>query len=270
MALRTLQQLLRRLSGRRREPPQQEPYRYRPGDTVVEDFAEFSGLPVAAVEQAVADYHRRNAVEWNGLPASTFAERARAFYQTSQNYAFDLLHANPRPDAVIAKLDAIDPRIFRAIAEHPGTTFLEFGGGLGVFCEIVARRGKRVHYLDIDGPVSAFARWRFAKYGLDIAYLRAETGRIHVPGRYDAVYTDAVLEHMPPPQQEEAAEAIGGAVAPGGALAFLVDASGPSEKYPMHHHVDLGALHRRLARAGLRCQAGLGKFWSIWRRDPAP
>jgi 2-polyprenyl-3-methyl-5-hydroxy-6-metoxy-1,4-benzoquinol methylase len=262
-----LRSLWRRLSGRPREPAPQPPYRYRPGDTVVEDFAEYAGLPVSEVERAVADYHRLNAEEWNGLQVSTPADRARDFYSGSKNYAFDLLHANPRPEAVIAKLDAIDPRIFPAVADHPGRTFLEFGGGLGVFCELMARRGKVAHDLDIDGPVSTFARWRFARHGLEVAYLRAETDRVHVPGRYDAVFTDAVLEHLPPPLQEEAASALGRAVAPGGVLAFLVDTSGPSEKYPMHHHVDLRALHRRLAESGLRCQAGRGRYWSIWRRD---
>ncbi len=267
MARHRLRRFFDRLLGRPPPPPKaRPPYRYRPGDTVVDDFAEFSGQTVQVIEERINDFQRINAADWNALGPTGFAERSKAFYEASQNYVYDLLSANPRPEAVLEKLDACSPRLVQAIREHPGRRFLEFGGGLGVFCELVAGMGKEVHYLDIPGLVSRFATWRFEKHGLRIPFICADPGRIHVPSEYDAVLTDAVLEHLPAPLQLEASTAIGRAVAPGGVLVFLVDLTPPGPDFPMHHPVDIRALHRALRDTGLGCELGRDKFWSLWRR----
>jgi len=264
MVSRPIRRFLDRLRGRR--APGRAAFRYQPGDSVIDDFAEFSGLTVDAIVERVNEFHRLNAAEWHATEAKDFAERATRFYESSKNYVFDLLSANPSPAAVVRKLDGFDPRLLRAIAEHPGRRFLEFGGGLGVLCELVARMGKEVHYLDIPGQVSRFATWRFEKHGLRIPFLCAEPGRISIPGEYDIVFTDAVLEHMPAPLQLEASTAIGRAVAGGGLLLFLVDLTPPGPECPMHHPVDILALHRALQATGLACELGRDTFYSLWRR----
>src|SRR5262245_40876342 len=141
-------------------------YRYCAGDVVIEDFAEFSGIPLDVIVEKVANFHRINADDWNALDASSFSERAAMFYESSQNFCYDTLSANPRPEAVIKKLNRFNPRILEAIRSHPGNLFFEFGGGIGVLCEIAARMGKEVHYMELPGIVFDFAQWRFRKLGL--------------------------------------------------------------------------------------------------------
>jgi protein-L-isoaspartate O-methyltransferase len=241
-------------------------YQYCSGDVVVKDFAEFSGMPLDDVIERIANFHRVNADDWNALDGTSFSERAATFYETSQNFVFDTLSANPSPKAVIEKLNRFNPRVLEVIRIHPGKRFLEFGGGVGVFCEIVARMGKQVWYMELPGIVFDFARWRFKKCGLNINTIEAKADAIYLPNKYDIVYTDAVLEHLPQSLQIEATRAIARAVDEDGLLIFLVDLSGPSEEEPMHHEVNIRELHAHLQSAGLRCEDGYHKFCSIWRR----
>jgi len=241
-------------------------YSYRPGDCVVEDYAEFSGLPLNEVCKHIADFHRLNADEWNRLGGGDFAARASEFYESSENFIYDTLSANVRPDVVVNKLNRFNTEVLKAVAAHPGKRLFEFGGGIGVFCEIAARMGKDIFYMELPGRVFDFATWRFRKLGLAVTAVEATAEIIHIPGQYDIVYTDAVLEHLPPALQREAARAIGNAVGPKGLLVFLVDLSGPTPEDPMHHEVDIGALHGLLADAGLRCDSGLNTFCSLWQR----
>src|ERR1700682_1884350 len=256
----TLIKFLRRVLGRIKmilfgEPPD-PPYRYRVGDIVVEDFTEFSGLPLDIVADRIANFHRINAADWHALDAGSFSERAAKFYESSQNYVFDTLSANPRPQAVIDKLNRFNPRFMAAIGAHPGKRFFEFGGGVGAFCEVLARMGKDVCYLDLPCIVFDFAQWRFKKYCLNVTMIAAKADHISLPGKYDIVYTDAVIEHLPPALQVEAIKAIGNAVDAGGLLVCLIDLRGPSKEEPMHHNVNIRQLHGLLRAAGMSCELG--------------
>jgi SAM-dependent methyltransferase len=223
-------------------------------------------MPLAEICHRIANYHTINAADWASLPARGFAERAANFYEASQNYVFDTLSANTSTDAVVRKLNGFNPAIVNAIRSHSGKRFLEFGGGVGLFCEIAARMGKDVHYLELPGIVFDFATWRFARLGLPVNAIEAKADTIHVPGTYDIVYTDAVIEHLPPPLQREATCAIASAIAGNGLLVFLVDLSGPTPEDPMHHEVDIAALHHLLAARQLKCESGLNSFCSVWTR----
>ncbi|MDB5812132.1 MAG: Methyltransferase type 12 [Betaproteobacteria bacterium] len=241
-------------------------YVYAPGDSVVEDYAAFSQTPLEQVCAHIADFHRINAADWHKLEGRSFAERAAEFYEASDNFIYGILSANPQPQSVIDKLNRFNPKIVQAVKAHRGRRFFEFGGGAGVFCEIAARMGKDVYYMELPGLAFQFASWRFRKLGLHVTTLEAKAGSIRVPGRYDIVYTDAVLEHLPPALQMEATGALGAAVDDKGLLVFLVDLGGPTAEDPMHHEVDIVALHRRLADTGLDCEDGLNTFCSLWRR----
>ena len=126
--------------------------------------------------------------------------------------------------------------------------------------------GKQAYYMELPGLVFQFATWRFQKYGLPVTPIEAQAGVIHIPGQYDIVYTDAVIEHLPETLQIEATRALGVAVAAKGLLIFLVDLSGPTEEDPMHHEVDIVALHRLLTDAGLNCEDGQNTCCSLWHR----
>jgi 2-polyprenyl-3-methyl-5-hydroxy-6-metoxy-1,4-benzoquinol methylase len=254
------------IAGSFNRQPLEAVYCYRPSDVVIEDFAEFSGISLDIVIEKIANFRRINANDWNALDARSFSERAATFYESSQNYIYDTLSANPSPETVVIKLDRFNPRILESIRTHPGKRFFEFGGGTGVFCEIAARLGKDVYYMDLPGIVFEFAQWRFKKLGLNVTAIEAKADTIYLPGKYDIVYTDAVLEHLPQSLQIEATRAIGEAVDDGGLLIFLVDLSGPTEDDPMHHDVDIRELHNHLSSAGLRCEDGYLTFCSIWRR----
>jgi SAM-dependent methyltransferase len=231
---------------------------------VISDFAEFSGLPISDIANRAANLHAGSAKEWQALPGS-FSDQAAKFYGSSENYVYDLVADNANPNAVIEKLNRFNPRIMESILKHPGKRFLEFGGGIGVFCGIIAETGKDVYYLDLPSIAFDFARWRFNKLGLKVSMLEASAGKIDIPGLFDVVYTDAVIEHLPPDLQAEATKALARAVAPGGLLVYLVDLSGPTSKFPMHHAVDIVALHDIIRGQRLRCDVGEGMAVSIWR-----
>ncbi|MBN1491115.1 MAG: methyltransferase domain-containing protein [Phycisphaerae bacterium] len=261
----TLLSLLKRLVGLRSTLA--TPYTYHPGDVVVEDFSEFSSIPLTDVCSRVSACHRLIGDEWKEVGGETSARQSAQFYEISQNFIFDTLSANARPEMVIDKLNRFDPMILDAINSHCGRHLLDFGGGIGVFCEIAARMGKQVYYMELPGLAFEFAAWRYKKYRLPVSMIEAKVDRIDIPGQYDIVYTDAVVEHLPPVVQAEAVEALAGAVRAGGLLVLLIDLSGPSDDAPMHYDVDISGLHRLLDRAGLNCDRGVSSFCSLWRRS---
>ena len=196
----------------------------------------------------------------------SFEEASKKFYSQSQAYVFDVLSSNPNRRVVVEKLNRFSPAIVSSIRQHCGKRFLEFGGGVGLFCEIVVGFGKDVTYLDIPGRVSEFAAWRFRKYGLPVRTVIIEPGRLDVLENYDIIYSDAVLEHIPRHEQQRVVKVLGDHVSAGGMLVLLVDLSGPTPENPTHEVVDINRLHSTLEGCGLRCQDGRGNFWSIWRR----
>ncbi len=239
------------------------PYVFDPGDEVVRDYAEYSGLPLPRIVEALGDFRRLNREEWESLPGS-WPERAERFYAVSRNYVFDLLRGNPSRKAVLENLERFEPRIMKTFREHPGKTFLDFGGGTGVFCQIMAGLGKEVTYLDLDGPVAAFAAWRFRKLGLGVERLVAQPHAFRLPRDFDLIFSDAVFEHLIDPAGT--ARELGRHLAPGGFFGLLVDLEGANPEMPMHRDVDIGSVHGALEEAGLSPLFGRGTFASGWAR----
>jgi 2-polyprenyl-3-methyl-5-hydroxy-6-metoxy-1,4-benzoquinol methylase len=261
--IKAARELMRSLRGKHKHVP--PPYVHVPEHTVVADFAEFSGLPMPEIERRMNRFHELARTEWDALPAADFTGRAKSFYASSQAYIFDLLNVNLSPAVIAAKLEKFHPGLLAEIRKHPGRDFLEFGGGTGVFCEIVHGLGKHVTYLDIDGLPMRFATWRFAKYKLPITVHQATPGQTVLPGTYDLLFTDAVLEHLPVPEQESVTRALAAALRPGGMLIFVVDLGG-DEDFVMHAEVDIRRMHVLLAEGGLACRSGRDGFFSIWTR----
>lgn len=233
---------------------QEQRYAYMTTHTVVTDFAEFSSIPIGEIADRIARHFEISAADWH---------TRGDFYETSQSYIFDTLSANLNADQLVAKLNRFNPAIVQIIREKSGR-FLDFGGGVGLTCEAAARAGHEVTYLDVASIVFNFAQWRFKKYGLNINCVAAIPGKISIPGRFDIVFTDAVIEHFPTALQIEATEAL--ARATDDYLIYLVDLSGPTPQQPMHYHVNIRDLHQRIEAQGLRCNSGFNTFCSIWRR----
>ena len=256
----TLRRFFARSSERR--------YRYDPSHTVVADYAEFSGMSTTEIEAAVRNYKKLNREAWARLQegGKSWSDVAVQFYERHNGYVFDHLSANPTVTGVVEKLDAFNPAILQSIREYRGKELLEFGGGVGVFCECMAREGFRVTYLDIPGHVKDFAEWRFDKYELPIEVLTSHPEKLSLDRDYDVVFTDAVFEHLADPDQ--ALSEIIAHIRPGGLFAFLVDLSGPTPDEPEHHHVDIAHLHHMLDEGGFACDSGRERAISIWRKLP--
>lgn len=240
------------------------PYVFEADHEVVRDFAEYSGLPLGDVAAAMNDFRRLNREEWEALPEPSWEARAERFYGVSSNYVFDLLRGNPSRAFVLANLERFEPRILAALRAHPGRRFLEFGGGTGVFCQIMAEMGKDVTYVDLPGPVAEFAAWRFRRLGIRVKRLLVEPGRLVLPNDYDLIYSDAVFEHLVDP--EGTARILAARLAPGGFFGLLVDLEGENPEMPMHRNVDIRAVHDALESSGLRPEFGRNLFASGWTR----
>jgi len=238
-------------------------YRYRSDHHVVNDYIEFSGLKKHEVIENMKSYKNLTRHDWNQSQES-WGKKTEHFYATSRNYIYDLLVNNFSRSSVEKKLNGFNPQILQLIKDHPGKSSLEFGGGLGVFCDLAASFGKQVTYLDIPGHVYDFAAWRFMKYRLPIEMICSNPLQLRLERDYDIIFTDAAFEHLIDPPQ-----VLGELlthVKPGGLFIFLVDLEGHTEELPMHRDIDIKSLHELIATVGLDNVFGLNTFGSIWRR----
>ncbi len=233
--------------------------------TVLADFAAFSQQDVESVVRQIENFQVTNADEFNEK------KTRQDFYATSKNYIYDLLGANHSHDAVLSKLNRFVPNFLELIKQHPGPRFLEFGGGTGVLVEIIeSKTDKRVTYVDIDGYISEFARWRLQKNNCQIETVIIPQDDFDLPKLYDVIFTDAVIEHLPDEQQLRYAQKLGSSLSDDGMLIFLVDLSGKDEKMPMHFDVNIQALHQILQKTGLTCYYGKNQFASVWCKGHLP
>ncbi len=239
------------------------PYVFDAAHEVVLDYAEYSGMPLPGIVACLSDFRRLNREEWEALPGS-WADRAERFYALSRNYIFDLLRGHPSRRVVLENLQRFEPRIMENFRGHAGRTFLDFGGGTGVFCQIMAELGKEVTYADLAGPVSDFAAWRFQKLGLKVERVVSEPRALRLPRGFDLIFSDAVFEHLIDPLRS--ARELAGHLLPGGFMGLLVDLEGENPDMPMHRNVDIVALHRVLEGSGLSSLFGFGTFASGWCR----
>ncbi len=198
-------------------------------------FAEYSGMPLDEVRRASADYACFNQLHWSECRGQSWEERAVEFYGLADGYIFDLLNSNRSREHL------------RGIYEHyghwpwfvqSGAEVMEFGGGLGLACSILRELGRKVTYVDVDGPVSRFARWYFDRTGqADIEMILTPAEKLVLPpGRqWDFIYSDSVIEHLVDPVGT--VEILARAVRPGGLLYLIIDAHAVDPRFPMHRHV---------------------------------
>ena len=241
------------------------PYVFLPHHELVRDYATWSGRDLADVAAARPRRRRRGRAAWARQAGGGVAARTRAINAGSRTYVLDLLRVNTSRADVLAKLDRFEPRVLASIRAHPGRRFLEFGGGTGAFCQVMAEEGREVTYVDLPGPVAQFAAWRFRRLGLDVDVVLVPPGELPVlPGSYDLLFSDAVFEHLPDP--EGTARALARVLSPGGFFALLIDLEGENPEIPMHRAVDVGAVHAALEAEGLVAVFGRSEFASGWRR----
>lgn len=199
-------------------------------DQVLRDYAAFSGEPLASVTERVRTATEVSAAEWRRLPGETFREKIDYFYAKTP-YVYAAMNAYLMWREYKKKETCL--RILEFVRRFGGRDVLEFGGGVGQLCLILAgNTDKRVVNMDLPSQVMDFATWRFRRHGVSVASLPARVSDWPIPEEsFDCVVSDAVLEHIE--RIEEALAAIGRGVRPGGYLYLVIDRTqGPD--FPMH------------------------------------
>jgi hypothetical protein len=226
---------------------------------LIKDFSEYSGISVDEIIQRISMSVMLNKMSFES------SSDPRDFYENSDTYIYDLFNANYDEDRLVQKIDLFSPGFMFDLASRKDGKFLEFGGGLGVFCEIVKKRTNlEVTYCDIKTKISDFTSWRYDKYGIPIKRLIIPQEDFQLDGKYDVIFTDAVIEHLEAEQQEIYVKKLGSYVNLFGVLCLLIDLEGENPEMPMHNNVDITKLHRILEDDGLMCVYGKNTFSSRW------
>ena len=169
----------------------------RTGDVradLVQDAAEFLGIPVDAAWERLAGAGDRFREEWlrtvdNPRDQATLTR----FYNLSDTELFELIewHAN----------DAIHYRtlVLRDFAGgRPGRNYLDYGSGIGNDALVFADAGFDVTLADISDCLLAFAAWRCRRRGFTVRTIDLKRQSLP-PDRFNVVLCFDVLEHIPKP-----------------------------------------------------------------------
>jgi len=238
----------------------EEPMLFIQGD-IVKDFSEFSGEDVFSITRKMQIFQE---LTKESLSAS---KDLHDFYRSTQSYIYDLLTAHWNMVGPINKLHKFLPGFVDKIKNHPGNKFLEFGGGIGDVCQIMAEWGnKDVTYMDIQSHITEFALWRFKKYNVPVTVQIIPQEDFSLQSTYDIIYQDAVLEHLPPEKQTGYTDKLCKGLNNNGLFIMIVDLSGESEDMPMHYNVDIVKVHDVIQQNGLSCLYGRNSFASVWQR----
>jgi len=238
------QQIVKNSLGRLEESRKQVK---RHNAEIIQDYAEFSGIALQELIQRMNRFHELVNEEWNELGPSSWADRAKMFYARSNHYILDLLYANADRAAAEKKLEKYG--IWKFLDQlPPRLDVLEFGGGLGVVCQLFCERDYQVSYLDIPGKPMDFARWRFRRYHIPVRIIESDPERLTLENEYDFIFSDAVFEHLIDPCQ--AADGLMRHLRPGGHLVLLIDVFNNNDMWPMHRPLDFDALDNTLTNCG--------------------
>lgn len=243
------------------------------GGEVIEDFSEYIGVDVFEVTRRQRKFKEIGFDEFSLALAKVNDDKWEAqkiFYGTSDTYVYDLLGVNGSRASVANKLNKFLPSIMEGM-NNAGDTFMEFGGGIGVLCQMMHEwADKKVTYVDIESPVTEFARWRFEKLGLadKIEMKIISQDDFTLDSQYSVIFTDAVWEHLPPQRQESYIAKLANAVEPDGLFVFIVDVDGAVEDRPMHYAVDMDKMFEILRECGMtsRWISDYKGFASVWEK----
>jgi predicted O-methyltransferase YrrM len=245
------------------------------GCEVVEDFSEYIGEDVFEVTRRIRKFKEVGFDEFSLALSKVNDDKWEAqkiFYGESDTYVYDLLGANGSQAGIANKLNKFLPGVMGAMNGQAGSkTFMEFGGGIGVVCQMMYEwSGKEVTYIDIESPVTEFARWRFDKLGLTdkIEMKIISQDDFTLDRQYNIIFTDAVWEHLPPEKQESYIDKLAAAVEPGGLLVFIVDVDGAVDDRPMHYTVDMEKMFEIIQGQGMtsRFIHSYKNFASVWEK----
>lgn len=229
---------------------------------IINDYVEFSGEDMSNLVNKLLNYQLINKNEFHNY------ENSFDFYEKSETYIYDLLYNNTSREKLINKINLFSPFLFKTIINPNYKSFLEFGGGLGLFCEIVKmmRPDLAVNYADIKSKVSDFTKWRFKKRNINVNQIIIPQSDFDFPQKYDIIFTDAVIQHLKEDQQVRYMQKLSSYVNNDGVLIPLIDLSGKEDIMPMYNDVNIVNLHNILENSGMYCLYGKNTFSSIWKK----
>lgn len=231
---------------------------------IINDYSEYSGISVEEILLKCSNFKDLNKENFNNFQST------HDFYKSSDTYIFDLFNANLTLDILRSKINLFSPGLMDEISQKPsGVKFLEFGGGLGVFCELVKSINPNIEvtYCDIKTKISDFTLWRFEKYKSDIKTLIIPQGDFSFEEKYDMIFSDAVIEHLPQSQQEIYVRKLSSYLNKNGSLYLIIDLEGENPDMPMHFNVDIIKLHSILEFENMTCVYGKNNFSSRWVKN---
>jgi SAM-dependent methyltransferase len=128
---------------------------------------------------------------------------------------------------------------------------LDFGCGVGRLTQALAKHFSRVVGIDVSEPMVAHAR-RLNRHGERVTYYANPRADLRVVGdaRFDVVYTDLVLQHMPPAQALGYIAEFVRVLRPGGFLVFQLPSHKRAELAP-----DIKPMPMDAYRAAIRLTA---------------
>jgi SAM-dependent methyltransferase len=195
-------------------------------------YGEYAGLPVGVVTQCAQHADALQQLTWQACPGADRAAKACAYHEGHEADVFAQLH---RTSSRAQRRHEHERSGLAGWLAESGDAALDFGGGLGLSSSLLREAGKRVTYVDVDGPAAAFARWYFARSGQpDIELLTTPSDRVVLPAgrQWDLVLVERVLECVPDPAA--VVERLAGALARGGVLYLVLESAltvtGPSAR----------------------------------------
>ncbi|MBL8727385.1 MAG: class I SAM-dependent methyltransferase [Planctomycetes bacterium] len=184
-------------------------------------YGEYAGLPVGVVTQCVQHAAALQQLIWNACPEGTWAGKACAFHEGHEEAVFGLMQRTV--SRAQRRVEHDQSGLTGQLAEA-GDDVLDFGGGLGFSASLLRDAGKNVTYVDVDGPVTAFARWYFERCGQDdveVGTTPSATAELPKGRQWDLVLAECVLECVPDPVAT--VERLARAVRGGGTLFVVLD-----------------------------------------------
>lgn len=193
-------------------------------------ISDFLSIPYEEVELKIEKGPDLVAEDWNTTPHKT-DEEIKKFYQTNENYIFDLVGWHlwgPKKE--------MDKDIFKMV-KKPAGPVLDFGCGVGFIGINLALRGHDVTLMDYDNPPLKFAKFMIERIGCHCEVVTLEELETVFPKlehKFNYIICMDVLEHASKPI--EVSKNLLRLVSKNGQI-IMTAPFGETEDHPMHMDV---------------------------------
>ena len=114
------------------------------------------------------------------------------FYRENDLYLFDLTLYHD----ILMPGRGTHEWFCKIIQKYGIQTVLDYGGGIGEWTIQANKAGAKCDYLDVDGVMKDYAKWRFGRRGISASFLKEDDEF----GTYDLIAVMDTLEHIPEPE----------------------------------------------------------------------